>query len=95
VLTSDDVRRVARLTRIAMTDREVEVLREQLARVLGHFQSLQRVDTSGVEPTGHATETTTVMRDDEVSAPIPLDAVLKIAPDVDPPFVRVRPVLGT
>jgi aspartyl-tRNA(Asn)/glutamyl-tRNA(Gln) amidotransferase subunit C len=95
VLTPDDVRRVARLTRIAMTDREVEVLRGQLAKVLDHFQSLQRVDTTGVEPTGHATETTTVMRDDEVQGSLPREAVLKNAPDVDEPFIRVKPVLGT
>lgn len=95
MLTPDDVRRVARLTRIAMTDHEADVLRGQLARVLDHFQSLQRVDTSDVEPTGHATETTSVMRADEVRSSLPREAVLKNAPDVDESFIRVKPVLGT
>lgn len=95
MLTPDDVRRVAQLTRIAMTDAEAETLRDQLARVLDHFESLRRVDTDGVEPTGHVTETTSVMRDDETRPSLPRDAVLKNAPDVDEPFIRVKPVLGT
>ena len=95
MLTPDDVRRVAQLTRIAMTDQEVEVLRDQLAKVLDHFQSLQQVETSGVEPTGHATETSSVMRDDETRPSMRREDVLKNAPDVEEPFIRVKPVLGT
>lgn len=95
MLTPDDVRRVARLTRIAMTDREIEMLRSQLARVLDHFQSLRNVDTRGVEPTGHATESDSVMRDDETRSSLPREAVLGNAPDVEEPFIRVKPVLGT
>jgi aspartyl-tRNA(Asn)/glutamyl-tRNA(Gln) amidotransferase subunit C len=94
LLTPDDVRRVARLTRIAMTDREVETLRAQLARVLDHFQSLRQIDTTDVEPTGHATDTSTVMRNDEPRPSLPREAVLKNAPEVDDPFIRVKPVLG-
>lgn len=95
LLTPDDVRRVARLTRIAMTDQEVETLRAQLAKVLDHFQSLREIDTSGVEPTGHATETASVMRDDETRPSLPREAVLHNAPETDEPFIRVKPVLGT
>ncbi|MBI2964835.1 MAG: Asp-tRNA(Asn)/Glu-tRNA(Gln) amidotransferase subunit GatC [Chloroflexi bacterium] len=95
LLTPDDVRRVAQLTRIAMTDREVETLQAQLAKVLDHFQSLRQVDTDGVEPTGHATATTSVMRDDETRPSLPREAVLRNAPEVDEPFIRVKPVLGT
>lgn len=95
MLTPNDVRRVAQLTRIAMTDQEVETLRAQLAKVLDHFQSLRQVSTDGVEPTGHATETDSVMRDDQTTPSLPREAVLKNAPDVDEPFIRVKPVLGT
>lgn len=95
LLTPDDVRRVARLTRISMTDEEIGTLQAQLAKVLDHFQSLRQVDTSGVEPTGHATETTSVMRDDETRPSLPREAVLHNAPETDDPFIRVKPVLGT
>jgi aspartyl-tRNA(Asn)/glutamyl-tRNA(Gln) amidotransferase subunit C len=53
------------------------------------------VDTSGVEPTGHATETTSVLRDDETRPSLPREAVLRNAPETDDPFIRVKPVLGT
>ncbi|MBI4219703.1 MAG: Asp-tRNA(Asn)/Glu-tRNA(Gln) amidotransferase subunit GatC [Chloroflexi bacterium] len=94
MLSAQDVRRVAQLTRIALTDEEAERLRDQLSKVLDHFQSLQRIDTSGVEPTGHATETMTVMREDDPRASIPAGQVLDNAPEADHPFFRVRPVLG-
>lgn len=95
MLTSDDVRRVARLIRMALTEDETALLQDQLSRVLDHFQSLQRIDTTGVEPTGHATESRTVMRDDQARPSLPKDDVLKNAPEADDPLVRVRPVLGS
>ncbi|MBM3959187.1 MAG: Asp-tRNA(Asn)/Glu-tRNA(Gln) amidotransferase subunit GatC [SAR202 cluster bacterium] len=95
MLTSDDVRRVARLTRIALSDTELTVLQDQLSKVLGHFQSLQMIDTEGTEPTGHASEGRTVMRDDLSAPSLARSDVLKNAPESDEPMVRVRPVLGS
>ncbi|MDE2717888.1 MAG: Asp-tRNA(Asn)/Glu-tRNA(Gln) amidotransferase subunit GatC [Chloroflexota bacterium] len=92
-LTSDEVRHIALLARVGMTDDEIEVMREQLSGILEHFQVLQQVDTDGVEPTAHSVETQTVLRDDEPLDCVLLDNALANAPHRDGDFVRVRAVL--
>jgi aspartyl-tRNA(Asn)/glutamyl-tRNA(Gln) amidotransferase subunit C len=93
-LSAEDVRYVAQLTHLALTDEEVESLRTQLSAVLAHFQTLQQIDTDGVEPTGHSTDVNTVMRDDEPGASLPRPDVLANAPGIEDDYVRVLPVLG-
>ena len=92
-LTSDEVRHIALLARVGMTDDEVEVMREQLSGILEHFQVLQRVDTDGVEPTAHSVETHAVLRDDEPRDSVPKGDALANAPHRDGDYVRVRAVL--
>jgi aspartyl-tRNA(Asn)/glutamyl-tRNA(Gln) amidotransferase subunit C len=59
-----DVRYVARLARIALTDEEAEHFQAQLTDVLGYIATLDRLDVSGLEPTVHAEETETRCRPD-------------------------------
>ena len=94
ILSADDVRHVARLTHLSLADDEVEKLRTELSVVLEYFETLQQVDTTGVEPTGHSTNVTSVMRDDEPRDSLPRPDVLANAPHSEDDFVRVLPVLG-
>ena len=68
-------------------------MRSQLSDILAHFQSLSSIDTDGVEPTGHSTDSHTVLRDDEPADSLARDQVLANAPRIDGEFIRVRPVL--
>ncbi len=94
ILSADDVRHVARLTHLSLTDDEVEKLRSELSVCLTYFQTLQQVDTAGVEPTGHSTDVTSVMREDEPRDSLPRSEVLANAPHSEDDYVRVLPVLG-
>ncbi|HCV28630.1 MAG TPA: Asp-tRNA(Asn)/Glu-tRNA(Gln) amidotransferase GatCAB subunit C [Dehalococcoidia bacterium] len=93
-LTTDEVRHIAALTRLGLSDDEVEMMRGQLSSILRVFESLQQVDTEGVEPTGHTTEVRTVLRDDAPRESLGRDGILKNAPDSEAGYVRVRPILG-
>ena len=93
ILSSDDVRYIARLAAVDLTDSEVETMRSQLSNILSHFQSLQQVDTAGVEPTGHSTDAHTVLRADERRSSLPREEVLANAPNVEGEFIRVKPVV--
>jgi aspartyl-tRNA(Asn)/glutamyl-tRNA(Gln) amidotransferase subunit C len=53
-LTPDDVRRLARLARLALEPEESHAVLEQLNRVLGLVEEMRRVDAQGVEPMAHA-----------------------------------------
>lgn len=92
-ITTEDVRHIALLARVGMTDEEVEVMRDQLSNILESFDVLQQVGTEGVEPTGHSVDASTVMRADEVSQSAPLEDVLANAPAREGDFVRIRAVL--
>jgi len=92
-LSSEEVRYVARLANLHLTNEEVELYRDQLTGILSHVQSLQQVDTTGVEPTGHATESHTIMRADEPGTPLDREDVLRNAPRTSGEFIRVSAVL--
>ena len=66
-LTDDQVRRLARLARIALQTGESAAVRERLNRVLGMVDQIQRVDTAGIEPMAHALDLVQPMRADSVT----------------------------
>jgi aspartyl-tRNA(Asn)/glutamyl-tRNA(Gln) amidotransferase subunit C len=93
-LTTEEVRHVAALARLGMTDAELELMRDQLSHILESFDALGQVDTDGVEPTRHSIDVDSVMRDDKVRDSLPREDVLSNAPLREGDFVRVRAVLG-
>lgn len=92
-LTSDEVRHIALLARVGMTEEDIELMRVQLSDILSHFRALQQLDTEGVEPTAHSVETNSVMRDDEPRACLPMEDALANVPRREGDYVRVRAVL--
>jgi aspartyl-tRNA(Asn)/glutamyl-tRNA(Gln) amidotransferase subunit C len=92
-LSAEEVRHIASLTRVGLTDEEVESMRAQLGDILGYFQSLAGVDTNEVEPTGHSTEIHTVMREDNPGDSLARGEVLENAPDQDGEFFVIPPIL--
>jgi aspartyl-tRNA(Asn)/glutamyl-tRNA(Gln) amidotransferase subunit C len=88
-----DVEHVARLTRLALTDAELERMREQLNSILAHLDTLRAVPTEGVEPTSHAVDLVNVMREDEVAPCLSQDAALANAPDRSGELFRVPRII--
>lgn len=67
-LTKDQVRHIAKLARLSLTDAEVEKFTTELGAILGYIDQLTEVDTAGVLPTAQVTGTTSVLRQDELRA---------------------------
>ncbi len=65
-LTHDAVLKLAQLSRLKLTDEEVERFREELSSILDYVQMLDKVDVKGLEPTYQVTGLKNVMRSDEV-----------------------------
>jgi aspartyl-tRNA(Asn)/glutamyl-tRNA(Gln) amidotransferase subunit C len=81
-LTHDDVRHIAKLARLKLSEEEVDVFAGQLTSILGYVDMLREVDTTGVEATAQATGLSNVLRADELRAE-PLaepDALLGTSP---------------
>ena len=93
ILTAEDVRAIADLARLELTDEEVALYQQQLSGILDYFQKLEEVDTSHIDPTSTVLPLTNVMRADEAGQPLPLADVVANAPDSDGEQFRVRAVL--
>ena len=92
-LTTEEVRHLAALARVGMTEDEIETMRDQMSNILENFDVLREVDTDSVEPTGHSVDVTSVMRDDVVAESSPRDEALANVPRREGDFVRVKAVL--
>lgn len=92
-LTTDEVRHIAKLARLALSDEEVERYREQLSGILEHFQVLNEIDTTDVPPTTQSFAQTNVERPDEVRPSLDPADVLRNAPRTEDGYFRVRGVL--
>jgi len=93
-ITADDVRHVARLARLDVTDEEVELFAGQLAAVLDHAQDVEALDTAGVPPTAHPLPLRNVLRDDVPGPSLDRDEVLAMAPAAEDGRFRVPRILG-
>ena len=92
-LNADEVRHVAALARIGMTEEELEQMREEMSHILENFDVLSQVDTEDVEPTGHTVDVTSVVREDEPADSYPTSDVLANAPAVEAALIRIKAVL--
>ncbi len=79
--TGIDIKYVAYLARIRLTEQEMTKFSAQLKDVLAYVAKLNELDVSGVEPTAHATPLTNVFRKDEVRPSIDKEKILKNAPE--------------
>ena len=93
-LTPDDVRRVARLARLALADDDLARLTPQLESILEYVAKIGEVDVAGVEPMAHALPLANVLREDVVEPSLPIERVLQNAPETDGRFFKVPKVLG-
>lgn len=93
-ITLEQVRHVAKLSRLALTEQELQTLTPQLESILAYVAKLGELDVANVEPMAHAIDLHNVLRDDVVEESLPLDQVLRNAPDSDGPFFKVPKVIG-
>jgi aspartyl-tRNA(Asn)/glutamyl-tRNA(Gln) amidotransferase subunit C len=80
-LTLPDVEHVALLARLELTAEEKLKLTKDLNVILEHFERLQELDTTDVEPTSHAIPMQNVFRADTVRPSLPREVILAEAPD--------------
>lgn len=75
-LTHDEVRKIAELAKLELTDEEVALYAGQLSSVLDYFQRLQSVDTSQIEPTASVLPLNNVFREDTPVEALPVEQVI-------------------
>lgn len=81
-LSSQDVERIAELSRLALDPAEAGRLRDRLNEVLALIETLQAVDTEGVEPMTHALDLALRLRADEVTESDRREEFQSVAPAI-------------
>ncbi len=94
-LSQKDIKHIADLARLGLSQAELELYGRQLSAVLEYISQLQAVDTSGIEPTAQVTGLENVWRADEIEPwPEPeAKAALGQAQEVEDDQIKVKRVL--
>lgn len=91
-LTIDEVRHVAELAKLTLSDREILDFQEQLSAILAYAEQVQEVDTSSVPPTPYILPLVNVMDNDDVRPSLDNETALRNAPDAADGYFRVRAI---
>jgi len=94
-LSQDEVRKVAGLARLALSEAQIEQYRGQISGILGYVRRLGELDLAGVEPLTHAAEAVNRLDRDEAGPTLPNAALMAMTPPhaAMPPFVVVPKVI--
>jgi aspartyl-tRNA(Asn)/glutamyl-tRNA(Gln) amidotransferase subunit C len=94
-LTPDEVRRIAGLAHLALSDADVALFTDQLSSILTYADAVQRIDTTGIEPTAHVLNVESREREDVAAASLERRDWIGNAPDADAAtgFFKVPKVL--
>jgi aspartyl-tRNA(Asn)/glutamyl-tRNA(Gln) amidotransferase subunit C len=92
-ISPEEVREIAVLARLRLTDEEVARMTQDLAAILGYVAALGELDTSAVEPMTHAVPFDCPVRPDEVGAPLSLEEALAGSPRREGHYFRVPRVV--
>ena len=93
-LSRSDVEHVAHLARLGLTDGELTLLEGQLNHILEQYTKLAELDTEAIEPTAQTIELENILREDVVTPSLPVDDVLRNAPDAAGGYIVSPPILG-
>ncbi|HWL93578.1 MAG TPA: Asp-tRNA(Asn)/Glu-tRNA(Gln) amidotransferase subunit GatC [Phycisphaerae bacterium] len=92
-IDDEQVRHIAHLARLKLSDEEIARLGGQLRDILSYVEKLNEVDTAGVEPTAHPLPVRNVFREDVITPSLGVERVLANAPAAAGPYFKVPKVL--
>ncbi len=89
MISTDDVKHVAKLARLELTEEEIDKYSKQLGEILKYVEQMNEVDTTNVEPMPHPIQIYNVMREDEVKYEQTKEEMMANAPFEENGFFRV------
>jgi len=92
-ISLQEVEKVAKLARLAISSSEQEAFARQLSQILTHVEKLNQYDTTGVEPTTTVLGQVNVFREDVVRPSLPVDLALANAPEREADGFRVPKII--
>lgn len=94
-LTKAEVKQVAKLANLTLSDEEVEKLGEQLSETLEYVGQLNEIDTEQIDPTHSVTGLSNVMRKDETEPSLSQEQALQNAKSVEDGQFKVKAIFNS
>lgn len=94
IISTEDVRHVAKLARLHLSPAEIEKFTGQLGTILQYVNHIGQLDVKDVAPMAHALPIHNVLRDDVVEPGLPLEKVFQNAPLREGDFFVVPKIIG-
>ncbi len=94
MISKDDVKHIAYLARLGITEEEIEKFQRDLGAILDYVKELEGANTENVEPTSHVTGAENVMRDDDISEKhkVKSEKLIEMAPETKDGYVKTKAI---
>jgi len=95
MISKQEVKHIAKLARLGLTEKEIEKMQKELSSILDYFEKLKEVDINGIEPTSHALKVENVWREDVENKELALgnEKLIDLMPDKKEGFLKVKSIL--
>lgn len=92
-ISKEEVKHVAHLARLAITEEEAEKFADQLGKITDFAEQLNELDTTNVEPTSHVLPLVNVLREDVAKEGLPLEKVMLNVKDQEAGQIKVPSIM--
>ncbi len=92
MISKEEVRHIAKLARLGLTEKEIAKYQKELSLILDYFEKLKEVNISGIEPTSHSIKVENVMRQDEARGKGTSKKLIDLAPDKKEDYLKVKSI---
>lgn len=93
MISNEELKKVAKLARLELSEEEMQVYPKQFAAILSHFEQIAKIDTQGIEPLVTASDIAQYLREDQVRGNISPTEALANAPEKSGNLFKVPPVV--
>ena len=92
-ITTDEVKHIAKLSKLNITDNELEYYASEMDKMIKHFDILSKLDTSNVEPMTHVRDIKNIVREDKAKQSLKTSDAIKNAPEKFGRFIKLPKIL--
>ena len=95
MITKEEVKHIAKLARLGLTNKEIEKFQKELSSILDYIEKLKKVDISEIRPTSHSIKVENVTREDKEGSMSEVQSsnLLDLAPDKKDGYLKTKSIL--
>ncbi len=93
MISKEEVKHIAKLARLGLTEKEIEKYQKELSSILDYIEKLKEVDVSNVEPTSHSIKIENITREDETNKKENIEKkLIDLMPEIKEDYLKVKSI---